>query len=61
MRKWGFSAIFSRLVHAIVMIMHILKVLNGLHDLRIVSLMLCNFLSTAELLGPVFAQVVSNS
>ena len=31
MQKWGFSAIFSRLVHPIDLILHILDVLNGLH------------------------------
>ena len=31
MQKWGFSAIFSRLVHPIDLILHILNVLNGLH------------------------------
>ena len=37
----GVSAIFSRLVHAIDLILHIMVVLNGLYDLAVVSLMFC--------------------
>ena len=41
MPKWEFSAIFSRLVHRIDLILHILNALNGFRDLAVVSLIFC--------------------